>query len=130
MKEIGLIYVLLLIFIVLQITPLYQINTSGKEIDYKVLLNDETILLESSQQPPEPFIFSSNADNPDTDGIFNLTWTPLFLANNYSIYVLNTAINERWFTLLADHNATSPYDIIMLANGNYIFGVVVFNGWE
>ncbi|MHA1443102.1 MAG: hypothetical protein ACTSPK_14765, partial [Candidatus Heimdallarchaeota archaeon] len=54
--------------------------------------------------PPGDFTLSSNAGDPDTDGIFDLTWTAASEANNYSVYRSSSFITEidGSLTLLAD----------------------------
>ncbi len=75
------------------------------------------------------FILSSDAGDPDIDGIFNLTWTNPIAANNFSVYYYNkyiTAIHEN-ITILADQNGTSPHLISGLSSGAYYFIVVGYN---
>ena len=82
------------------------------------------------QRPaPGPFTLSTNAGNPDTNGIFDLTWTSSSGANNYSIYSFNrqiTDINDSLY-LLAEQNATSPFPVSVSANGKYYYVTVAYN---
>ncbi|MHA2391276.1 MAG: hypothetical protein ACXAEX_04850, partial [Promethearchaeota archaeon] len=43
---------------------------------------------------PKPFTLSSDADSPDTDGLFTLSWTNSTGADNYSIYMYSSLIME------------------------------------
>lgn len=43
---------------------------------------------------PFPFTLSTNATNPDTDGVFDLEWTNSEFANSYSIYEYSHIITE------------------------------------
>ncbi len=75
------------------------------------------------------FTLSTNAGSPDTDGIFNLIWTPSVGAESYSIYMYDqyiTNINSS-LTILAYQNATSPYPISTLENGIYYYIIVAYN---
>ncbi|MHA1457953.1 MAG: hypothetical protein ACTSR5_18605 [Promethearchaeota archaeon] len=45
-------------------------------------------------EPPGDFTLSSNAGEPDTDGIFALTWTTASGANSYSVYRSSSFITE------------------------------------
>lgn len=79
--------------------------------------------------PPYSFTLTTDADIPDLDGSFNLTWTDSLYAENYSIYFYNGFITEinSSVTLLADQNATSPYLISGLSDGVYYYIVVAYN---
>ena len=79
--------------------------------------------------PPIAFSLSSNADTPDIDGIFILSWTPSTGANNYSIYRYHSYISQvnESLTLLANQNATSPYSISGVLNGNYYYIAIAYN---
>jgi ABC-type glycerol-3-phosphate transport system substrate-binding protein len=78
---------------------------------------------------PEAFTLTSNADNPDPDGTFNLVWTSSEGTENYSVYTYNNYINDinQSLTLLANQNAISPYSVSGLANGTYYYIVVAYN---
>jgi len=79
--------------------------------------------------PPGSFNLNSNAGSPDTDGIFSLTWTSSKGADNYSVYTYNHPITEIniSLTILAYQNASSPYAISGLLNGNYYYIAVAYN---
>ena len=52
-----------------------------------------TLIVEyTDPTPPTPFILTSNAGNPDRDGIFILQWTDSEYVNTYSIYRNNSLI--------------------------------------
>ena len=83
-------------------------------------------------KPPEPpgeFHFTSIMENPDKDGIFNLTWTDSIGANNYSLfYDDNQIMKIDWSVeIIAYQNATSPFLITGLITGEYYFVVVSYN---
>ncbi len=87
------------------------------------------IFVEVKLFPPGVLMLSSDANNPDLDGVFNLTWTSSEYANNYSIYVSNrfiTQINSS-VVLLEDQIGISPYSISGLLDGTYYYVVVAFN---
>ena len=53
-------------------------NTSSNEI---------TVFIEiPPPPPPNPFVLTSDANNPDMDGAFTLSWTASTHANSYSVY--------------------------------------------
>ncbi|MFX1326612.1 MAG: ABC transporter substrate-binding protein [Promethearchaeota archaeon] len=85
-------------------------------------------LLTDPPQPPGDFTLETDADNPDYDGIFNLTWTDSVGADNYSIYMSDNPIEyiSKKFDLLAYQTATSPFSID-LNQGEYYFRVVAYN---
>jgi subtilisin family serine protease len=97
--------------------------------DGETLSNCLLIEVAISPQPPGPFILSSNAGSPDTNGNFDLTWTGSLGANNFSIYRYSGFITEINGSLVqvADQTATSPYSITGLTNGAYYFIIVAYN---
>lgn len=80
--------------------------------------------------PPGQFTLDSDADIPDTDGIFNLTWSSSDRADNYSIYIHNSTISEITGaeTLLTEGIENRQYLIQGLPNSDYFFAVVAYNG--
>lgn len=79
--------------------------------------------------PPYPFNLTTNADNPDIDGIFNLNWEISIGADNYSVYVYDgiiTQINSS-VNLLDDGITKLTYSIQGYNNGDYYFVIVAFN---
>ena len=82
--------------------------------------------------PILPGLFSilSDADDPDTDGNFNITWSSSAYADNYSLYESSsviTEINENVTVLLNEVTNTS-YEASGYSNGIYYFQVVSRNG--
>ncbi|MFW9874021.1 MAG: BspA family leucine-rich repeat surface protein [Candidatus Thorarchaeota archaeon] len=95
----------------------------------ETLSNCEKVIVAILKFPPEDFFLSSNAENPDSNGNFDLDWTYSVGANNYSVYrhfsyisVINGSL-----TLLADE----IIDLTMLcsnySSGTYFFIVVAHN---
>ncbi|MFX1588871.1 MAG: CARDB domain-containing protein [Promethearchaeota archaeon] len=80
---------------------------------------------------PENFILSSNANDPDYDGVFELKWTPSSKANNYSIYSYSSYITEinSSLILLADETTDSSLDLSGYLTGVYYFIVVAHNDY-
>ena len=78
---------------------------------------------------PDPFTLSSDAETPDTDGSFNLTWTSSALADNYSVYHHYSYITEinGSLTLLADEITELSLILSNYLNGSYYFIVVAHN---
>ncbi len=112
----------------------YEINTPNGIYYYIVVADNNNgntlsncieIIVEI---PPGSFSLSSDADTPDTDGLYNLIWTSSSGADNYSIYVYDKFITEinSSLTLLADQTAISPYEI-NTPNGIYYYIVVADN---
>jgi multiple sugar transport system substrate-binding protein len=78
---------------------------------------------------PGDFTLTSDADNPDTDGTFNLSWTSSAGADNYSLYAYHNYITEvnQSLTLLADQDANSPFTVSESKNGIYYYIVKAEN---
>ncbi|MFX1374956.1 MAG: hypothetical protein ACFFA0_04020 [Promethearchaeota archaeon] len=79
--------------------------------------------------PPSSFILSSNAADPELDGIFNLLWNTSTWVDNYSVYIHNSYISEvnSSITLLANDVTEGIYPIQGLPDGDYYFIVVAYN---
>ncbi|MFX1277906.1 MAG: ABC transporter substrate-binding protein [Promethearchaeota archaeon] len=78
---------------------------------------------------PEPFTLSSNAGNPDNDGIFDLTWTSSINSDNYTVYEYNhyiTEINGSLTTLSTEIGGLS-LPLSGYSSGTYYFIVVAHN---
>ena len=78
---------------------------------------------------PGSFTLNSDANNPDSDGIFNLSWTSSNVADNYSIYEYThpiTQINGS-LEILAYQNATTPFSISKPTNGIYYYIIEAAN---
>jgi len=82
-----------------------------------------------SHKLPGDFILDSDADDPDTDGAFNLNWTASNGADYYSLYRSDEPITyvSKTHTLLLSNNSVSPYPISGLKSGEYYFAVVSYN---
>jgi uncharacterized delta-60 repeat protein len=93
-------------------------NTSSNCIQIDVLIS-----------PPGFFNLSSDADIPDTDGAFTLTWNQSSGADNYSVYwsyypitVFNSSVH-----LINDGITALLYPFTGFPNNDYYFIVVAFN---
>ena len=91
--------------------------------------NNFHITVQISQDPPQSLILSSDAEFPDGDGFFNLSWTYPDGADNFSLYMQNQQITviDSNLTLLQDQTATSPFPVTGLSNGEYYFVIVAHN---
>ncbi len=90
-------------------------------------IND--LVEDNSHKLPGNFTLTSDADEIDTDGAFNLSWTASGGAESYSIYYSEdpiTYISKR-YTTLVNNDANSPYPILNLENGDYYFVIVAYN---
>lgn len=88
-------------------------NTSSNEI---------TIIVEIPPPPkPNPFMLTSNANNPDMDGIFTLYWTESTHTDTYSIYQNDILVDNKLTTL--------HYDIRIYLDGSYNFKVIAINDY-
>ncbi|MFX0025984.1 MAG: Ser-Thr-rich GPI-anchored membrane family protein, partial [Candidatus Hermodarchaeota archaeon] len=76
-----------------------------------------------------PFTLSSNADTPDTDGSFTLTWTSSTGADNYSVYRYFSYITEinGSLTPLAEEITDLSLGLSGYSDGTYYFIVVAYN---
>ncbi|MHA1498055.1 MAG: hypothetical protein ACTSRT_11000 [Promethearchaeota archaeon] len=101
-------------------------NESGQAVS-----NCISIVVEiTPAQPPGAFTLSSTAEDPDDDGIFDLTWTTSAGADNYSLYTYSsswiTEINGS-LTSLVNQAASSPHSISGLDDGTYYYIIVAEN---
>jgi multiple sugar transport system substrate-binding protein len=105
-------------------------NILSKQKSVTQGLNDmQTSIEQLLHASPDAFMLSSDANDPDPNGKFNLTWTYSIGADNYSIYTYNnyiTNINQS-LTLLANQDAISPHSISGLSNGTYYYIIVADN---
>ena len=70
---------------------------------------------------PTPFTLTSNADNPDEDGIFMLYWSSSEYGDVYSVYCDN---------VLLEWGITKLYcNIKVYSSGSYDFKVVALNDY-
>ena len=79
--------------------------------------------------PPEEFSLTTDAENPDTDGNFNITWTLSRGAESYSIFSSNSPISSlsQNLKLLKHQYDNSSYEITNLRKGNYYFIIASYN---
>ncbi len=79
--------------------------------------------------PPGDFTLSSNAGNPDNNGIFELSWTTASEANNYSVYRSSSFITviDGSVTLLANEITDLTWALSGYVDGTYYFIVVAHN---
>ncbi|MHA1791934.1 MAG: hypothetical protein ACTSVI_04765, partial [Promethearchaeota archaeon] len=88
-----------------------------------------TVLISSTGFPPGNVSISSNATNPDTNGIYSLNWVAVG-ADNYTLYESSSpimAINGSQTAILIGTNATSTI-MTKLSNGTWWYAVVAENG--
>ncbi|MHA1241046.1 MAG: Loki-CTERM sorting domain-containing protein [Promethearchaeota archaeon] len=79
---------------------------------------------------PGLILINSDADDPDADGNFNVTWSPSSYADNYSLYMSSSLITEinGSLTLLLDEITDLSYEASGYSDGTYYFLVVAKNG--
>ena len=110
----------------IDIDPLDSMYITGKT---KINESDYDILLLKEYPVPWKFKLSTDADSPDIDGSFNLTWTESLDAINYSIYQSNESfkeINDNVVELVKGNTNRS----VLLEHkeiGNYYYRVIAFN---
>ncbi|MHA2035057.1 MAG: hypothetical protein ACW98X_01405 [Promethearchaeota archaeon] len=77
---------------------------------------------------PKPFTLSHNADTPDTDGQFELSWTLSIGADNYSVYIYTSMITEiNGSVTLVEAGVTDLNYNISLETGIYYILVRSYN---
>ncbi len=102
---------------------------AGGTLNYSIMILDTNAIF--GHLLPFPFTLSSNADVPDTDGIFDLEWTTAEFAKNYSIYEYSsyiTAINGS-LTTLVDETTNITLPLSGYSNGVYYFIAVAKNNF-
>ena len=102
----------------------FQPNALKKLYFYSCVWNKSIPIL------PGLFSILSDADDPDFDGDFSVTWSPSAYADNYSLYVYSSLITEinSSLTLLLDEVTDLSYEASGYSNGTYYFLVVAKNG--
>ena len=97
--------------------------------NYTLDFVDTNAMLTIIDASPGDFTLSSNAGEPDDNGIFDLTWTAASLANNYSVYRSSSFITEidGSLTLLADEITDLTLALTGYEDGTYYFIVVAHN---
>ena len=111
-----------------------SISTGGDYYFVAVAFNEVSSQLSNNVKikvilPCGAFVLNSDADNPDIDGTFNLTWSVSTEADNYSVYMYNseiTAINASLITII-EGNIDLTINITGVSNGIYYFIVVAHN---
>ena len=89
----------------------------------------DIFLLKYIEYRPGELTLSTNAENPDDDGMFNLSWTSSLRANNYSLYRSNTSCildieaEIPWIETLNNNSM----DVGPLSDGEYYFLIVARN---
>jgi parallel beta-helix repeat protein len=80
---------------------------------------------------PRAFILFTNANEPDIDGGFNLTWTESLFSNNYTVYQYHKNITEINGSLIILSNEITElyFELLDVDNGTYFFIVVAFNNF-
>ena len=98
-------------------------NNHGDTLSNCIQVNVELALL------PGGFTLSSNAGEPDTDGIFDLSWTTATWANNYSVYRSSSFITEIDGSLTLLGNEITDLTLVLSGyeDGTYYFIVVAHN---
>jgi len=79
---------------------------------------------------PQIFTLTSNADEPDSDGVFTLDWTLSSYADNYSIYFSHSPISEINQTLTYVTNTEVTYLQLDMENGCYYFIILAINEYS
>ncbi len=91
--------------------------------------NEDIFLLKYIEYSPGGLTLSTNAENPDNDGMFTLSWTSSLRANNYSLYrsdascILDIETETPWIEALNNNSI----DIGPIPDGVYYFLLVARN---
>jgi WD40 repeat protein len=96
---------------------------------------DSNVYVFNNSAPlPEDFSTSIVADDPDTDGAFNLYWSESVNADNYSIFHYDKYIEQINASLdLVEGGITEPYEfdnqypISGIATGTHYYRIVAYN---
>lgn len=102
---------------------------SGQKSVDRALSQMQHDIEELIQLPPGSFLVTSTADDPDPDGIFNLTWAISNEARNYSVYEYDKFIDEINGSLISLINETTDLTLPLSGypDGTYYFIVVAHN---
>ncbi len=102
------------------------VNDAGQHKSNEILIYIRRI--------PTPFSFSTDATDPDKDGIFELMWTKSSFASYYVIYNSSTFISEINSSVSVLLNFTPSldlptyrYNISGLNNGTYYYKIIAYN---
>lgn len=105
---------------------IYAVNDAGQRKSNEVMIYIRRI--------PTPFSFSTDATNPDKDGIFELVWAKSSYASYYVVYNSSTFISEvnNSISILLNFTPsldlpTYRYNISVLSNGTYYYKIIAYN---
>ena len=81
---------------------------------------------------PGNFTLSSDAETPDIEGAFNLTWSNSFAAENYRVYQYSSYITQINTSLLIIENQTifNSTEVTGLSSGLYYYIIMAYNGYN
>lgn len=122
--------------------PLWKLQAGGiNEVSNVAISSDGTysiagdasggVHLIQTLHEPKSFQLDKDADEPDTNGIFNLLWTTSEYADSYSVYTSDTFItdiNESVF-LVEQGIQVLSYEISTIENKIHYFIVIAFNNY-
>jgi len=116
--------------------PLWDYSTEGDIISVAISLDGSYTVVGSMDwniillfnYPLDHITLITNAGSPDVDGKFNLIWTSIKNADNYSIYYDTSYIYEinESITLLKSNITTNSYSIEGFSKGEYYFKIVAY----
>ena len=102
------------------------INDAGRRTSNEVVI--------SIRRAPASFLLTTDATVPDTDGLFDLTWTKSFYAQYYVLYNFSTFISQINASVSVLLNFTPSLDLPTyryslngLHNGTYYYQIIAFN---
>jgi len=121
-----------------QLTLQYGVSFDGGDSKYSkvavdarqfIITNFSWTITDGGLDTPEIFALSSNMENIDEDGTFDLTWTASSGANNYSVYRHLSYISEinESLTILASEITNLSLGLSGYTDGIYYFIVVAHN---
>jgi hypothetical protein len=94
----------------------------GDDVDIMYVSVDPK-LESDNQEIPGSFTLSTNAEDPDEDGTFNLLWTESKNAEEYNVYINKNGTQEIFASGLTDRT----FRVTDLSNGTYNFEVEAIN---
>jgi len=119
---------------------LKKYQSDGATLDGKFIYHDSELDITTESQwvqclmeyygvLPENFELTSDADSPDNDGKFNLSWTDSAKADKYSVYYYHRNIEElnESLTLIQSDLTSNSYTVENMQNGIYYYLVVAYN---
>ncbi|MFW9896547.1 MAG: ABC transporter substrate-binding protein [Candidatus Thorarchaeota archaeon] len=108
----------------------HQVHVEGLEgFQYNVANILDFYSCKWNKTTPGYFQLSSDADDPDYDGTFNLNWDISALTENYSVYRSNSPITviDSNVTEIANGLTNRTYSISGLGSGDWYFMIIAFN---